>query len=285
MADSIGSPVRTNREGEVLPHGLIGQIASSRPAADTRTGADMHVMLSQVRMAFGNRPVFEDLSCGFPRGRISVILGSSGSGKSTILRLIGGLIRPQRGAVLVDGEDITGLSERAMFRVRRKLGMMFQGGALLDSYTVFDNLALPLLEENHHTHADIAAEVRAGLAAVGVDEVDDLLPGQLSGGMLRRVALARAVIRKPTILLCDEPFSGLDPVSIKRIEALLVGLNRKYGMTVILVSHHVPSTMRMADHVLLLLEGRSVEGAPAELRHGPDSEAADFLNEGLDQGV
>ena len=233
-------------------------------------------------MAFDGRKVFDDLTCGFPRGGISVILGSSGSGKSTILRLIGGLVRPQAGVVAVEGEDVTRLSERGINAVRRKLGMLFQGGALLDSYTVFDNLALPLREQSRLTRDQIAHEVHAALEAVGVTDADHLLPGQLSGGMLRRVALARAIIRKPTILLCDEPFSGLDPVSIKRIEALLVGLNRQFGITLIIVSHHIPSTLRMADRVLLLLGQRFAEGSPAELLKSTDPEVAGFLNEGLD---
>ena len=223
----------------------------------------MHVVLERVGMSFGSRRVFDGLSCGFARGRISIILGGSGSGKSTILRLIGGLIQPQTGVVLVDGQDVTRLSEHKLFAVRQKLGMLFQGGALLDSYSVFENLALPLREQRELNQAEIAEKVHAGLAAVGLSDVDHLLPSQLSGGMLRRVALARAIIRRPIILLCDEPFSGLDPASIKRIEALLVGINRQFAMTLIMVSHHVPSTLRMADHVLLLLNGRTVEGPPA----------------------
>jgi len=128
----------------------------------------------------------------------------------------------------------------------------------------------------------IAEEVHKTLAAVGVTDVDELLPGELSGGMLRRVALARAVIRKPVILLCDEPFSGLDPVSLRLIETLLVGINRQFGITLIVVSHDVPSTMRMADHVILLLANRVVEGSPSELRHSTDQQVADFFTEGLD---
>ena len=233
-------------------------------------------------MSFGARKVFDSLSCGFPSGRISVILGGSGSGKSTILRLIGGLIHPKSGEVLVAGEEITNLSERGLYQVRQKLGMMFQGGALLDSYTVFENLALPLRERRNRppfSEDAIAAEIHATLQAVGVQDVDDLLPGQLSGGMLRRVALARAILRRPLILMCDEPFSGLDPVSIKRIESLLVRINREFGITLIVVSHHIPSTMRMADHVLLLLNNRAVEGSPAELRQSKDPEVVDFLDE------
>jgi phospholipid/cholesterol/gamma-HCH transport system ATP-binding protein len=238
------------------------------------------VVLDDVRAAYGSRRVFDRLSCSFPRGGISIILGGSGSGKSTILRLIGGLLRPKSGAIWVDGQDVSRLSERRLYEVRRKLGMLFQGGALLDTYSVFDNVALPLREQNHKSAEDIAHEVHATLDAVGVTDADNLLPVQLSGGMLRRVALARAIIRKPTILLCDEPFSGLDPVSIKRIESLLVKINHEYGMTLIVVSHHVPSALRMANRLLLILDEQKVlEGTVGQVRQDP--EAAEFLDEGL----
>jgi len=254
--------------------GEPGTKAESSGAVDTPP-----VVLDHVRMEFGGRRVIDDLSVGFPRGGISVILGGSGSGKSTILRLIGGLIRPTAGRVLIDGQDITDLSERRLYQLRRKLGMLFQGGALLDSSTVFDNLALPLREQTRMTAGQIADEVHATLAAVGVSDVDRLLPGQLSGGMLRRVALARAILRKPGILLCDEPFSGLDPASTKRIESLLTGINRQWGMTMIVVSHHIPSTMRMAQRILLLMGTRTVEGSPGELRSSADADIVDFLDE------
>jgi phospholipid/cholesterol/gamma-HCH transport system ATP-binding protein len=227
-------------------------------------------------MAFGTRPVFEDLSCRFFRGRVSCILGGSGSGKSTMLKLIGGLVRPSAGRVLVDGDDVATLSERQLYRVRRKLGMMFQGGALLDSMTVFDNLALPLRERGE-PEAAIADEVHDRLGAVGLDDVDGLLPRQLSGGMVKRVALARAIIQRPVILLVDEPFSGLDPISTRRIEGVLLEVNRKYGITMLVVSHDVPSTMRMADWVMLLLPGRAVEGEPRALATGADTEVVEFL--------
>jgi phospholipid/cholesterol/gamma-HCH transport system ATP-binding protein len=244
--------------------------------------AEGSIFLKDVRMAYGSRRVFESLSCGFPAGKISVILGGSGSGKSTILRLIGGLARAQAGTVMVDGEDVSKLSGRGLSVLRRKLGMMFQGGALLDSYTVFDNIALPLREQRRQSEREIANAVHEILAAVDVRDADDLLPGELSGGMLRRVALARAIIRRPNVLLCDEPFSGLDPVSIRRLEALLVRINKQFGMTMIVVSHDVYSTMRMADHVVLVLRGRVLEGTPGELRHSQDGEAAEFFSDGLD---
>jgi phospholipid/cholesterol/gamma-HCH transport system ATP-binding protein len=257
----------------------------SRSANQQPADGAVHVSLQRIRMSYGSRPVFDSLSCGFPRGRISVILGGSGSGKSTILRLIGGLVQPRAGVVEVDGEDVTRLSESGLRKLRRKLGMLFQGGALLDSYTVFDNLALPLREERKHTQSEVADAVHASLASAALSDIDHLLPGQLSGGMLKRVALARAIIRRPIILLGDEPFSGLDPASIKRIESLLLDLNRQSGMTMILISHHVPSTLRMADHVLLLLGERFVEGSPAQLRSSPDPEIADFLSDGAEEKI
>ena len=246
--------------------------------AQRDTAAETHVELEHVRMAFDDRVVFPDLSCSFPRGKISVILGGSGAGKSTVLRLIGGLVRPQSGHILVGGTDITGLSERELFAVRHKLGMMFQGGALLDSMTVFDNLAFPLREHTDMTEEQIAAEVHDRLEAVGLADVDTLLPGQLSGGMVKRVALARAIIMNPEIVLCDEPFSGLDPISVRRIEALLIAINCARSITVIVVSHHISSTMRMADRVLLLTGDRVIEGEPAELKACADPRTAAFFD-------
>jgi phospholipid/cholesterol/gamma-HCH transport system ATP-binding protein len=241
-----------------------------------------HLAFDDVRMAFGDRQVFDGLSFTFPPGRISVILGGSGSGKSTALRLIGGLVQPLSGRIFVDGDDITRLSERQMYGVRRKLGMLFQGGALLDSMSVFDNLAFPLRERRELREADIATRVRETLTAVGLDDAEDLLPSQLSGGMVKRAALARAIIMQPLILLCDEPFSGLDPISARRIEALLCDINRRFGMTVVVVSHDIVSTMRMAASVLVLLPDGALQGTPAELQASTDARIASFLNPDLD---
>jgi phospholipid/cholesterol/gamma-HCH transport system ATP-binding protein len=254
------------------------------PAMNRRlgVGTEAHVALDHVRAAYGSRRVFDSLCCSFPRGKISVILGGSGSGKSTILRLIGGLIRPVAGGVVVEGQNVAKLGERGLQILRCKLGMLFQGGALLDSWNVFDNLALPLREQMGNDSPGIADEVHASLAAVGLNDIDRLLPSELSGGMLRRVALARALIRKPVILLCDEPFSGLDPASSRRIESLLTSINRQFGMTLIVVSHHVPSTLRMADWVVLLLENRAMEGLPRDLLDSSDPEVGAFLHDGLD---
>jgi phospholipid/cholesterol/gamma-HCH transport system ATP-binding protein len=240
---------------------------------------EAHVRTRHVRMAFGDRVVFGDLSCAFARGRVSVVLGGSGSGKSTMLKVIAGLVRPLAGEVLVDGEDVTRLGERALGRVRRKLGMMFQGGALLDSLTVFDNLAFPLHEHRAMAESAIADAVHRRLRDVGLDDVDALLPGQLSGGMTKRVALARALMMDPVILLCDEPFSGLDPISQRRVEDLLLRVNKEQRITMIVVSHHIPSTVRMADHVVLLLPDRAVEGSPDALLESEDAFVRAFMRE------
>lgn len=233
-------------------------------------------------MAYGEREVFRDVSCSFPRGKISVVLGGSGSGKSTVLRLIAGLVHPTEGKILLDGSDVGSMRERELFAVRRNVGMMFQHGALLDSMSVFDNVAFPLVEHSRLTPQQIKDEVHRTLSAVGLANVDELLPGELSGGMLKRVALARALIQKPTIVLVDEAFSGLDSVSVKVIEALLVRINRTLGMTMISVSHHIPTTMRMADRVVLLLPDDVVQGTPQQVAQHPNARVRRFFDEEIE---
>ncbi len=238
---------------------------------------DAHVELTGVRVAFGDRAVFDGLDVAFERGRVSVIMGSSGCGKSTLLRLIGGLQRPDAGEVRVVDEQIDGLGEIGLGRVRRRLGMQFQNGALLDSMTVFDNIALPLREHGRGGAAEIAERVRATLDSVGLDEVETLLPGELSGGMLRRVAFARAIVMEPEILLADEPFSGLDPPNVSRIESLLVDLNRRLGLTVLVTSHHLASSLRLADRIVLLRDLKALVGTPRELAGSADSAIREFM--------
>ncbi len=242
-----------------------------------------HLRLDQVSMKFGQRTVFENLSFSLPPGEISVIIGGSGSGKSTVLRLIGGLVSPQSGRIVVEGQDISLAGNDVLETARNKIGMLFQGGALLDSLTVFENLALPLREHTDLDDESIATEVHDRLDAVGLSGIDDLLPNQLSGGMRKRVALARAIIRKPSILLCDEPFSGLDPISTRKVEALLVDINRRRGITIVVVSHHVASTMRMASQIVVLLPDGLVVGSPQELQNHNDPRVKAFLTADRDQ--
>lgn len=250
------------------------------------TPPDPHVRLEGVALSFGRRQVFRDLSCAFPRGRLSCVLGGSGSGKSTMLRLIGGLLLPDAGRILVDGQNVPDLSERALFDLRKRIGMMFQGGALLDSETVFDNLAFPLREHARLTPVEIRERVTATLAAVGLHDVEELLPNQLSGGMMRRVALARALIMGPVICLCDEPFSGLDPISVRLVEALFQRINRDTDLTMIVVSHDVASTRRIADHVVVLLPGGvAVQGSPDDLRAHDDPRVRAFMDDEVDPAV
>ena len=232
-----------------------------------------------MRLSFGPRAVFRGLGASFPRGTISVLLGGSGSGKSTLLRLVGGLLRPDAGSIVVAGEEVVGASARTLQSVRQKLGMMFQGGALLDSLSIHENLALPLRERARLREPELGERIQRQLAEVGLEGTEKLLPGQLSGGMIKRAALARALIASPEILLCDEPFSGLDPVTVHRIERLLVELNRSQGMTLLIASHHIPSTLRMADHLFMLLDGQAVSGTPAELVASPDPRVREFLDE------
>jgi phospholipid/cholesterol/gamma-HCH transport system ATP-binding protein len=250
-----------------------------RPGGDAPAGdggaADFQVTLDGVYLKLGDRQVFRGLSCGFRRGRISVVLGGSGGGKSTMLRLIGGLLRPDQGSVRVGDRDVAHLSSRELFHERRRIGMLFQGGALLDSMTLFDNVALPLREHSKLSEREVAETVARRLESVGLPGTEDLYPRQLSGGMLRRAALARAIVRDPEIVLCDEPFSGLDPVNVRRIESLLVDLNRRLGITMIVTSHHIGSTLRMADRIVYLEGGTAVSGSPESI--GSDPRVAEFL--------
>jgi phospholipid/cholesterol/gamma-HCH transport system ATP-binding protein len=238
---------------------------------------DFRVRFDGVHLERGGRRVFEGLSCGFLPSQISVVLGGSGAGKTTALRLIGGLTRPDSGAVYVAGEDVTRLSERQLFRTRARIGMLFQGGALLDSMTIFDNVALPLREHTQLTEPEIAAEVQRRLEAVGLPDIGKLYPRELSGGMSRRAGLARAIVSDPEIVLCDEPFSGLDPINVRRIESLLVDLNRRLGLTMIITSHHLASTLRMADRIVFMVDGIAISGTPDDLLRSHDRRVREFL--------
>ncbi len=238
---------------------------------------DFQVALDGVDLTLGDRSIFRSLSCGFPRGQISIVLGGSGAGKSTILRLIGGLLRPESGAVRVAGLDITEIPERELYQLRMRIGMLFQGGALLDSMTVYENVSLPLREHTDLGEDAIAEAVRERLAAVGLPGTEALYPRQLSGGMVRRAALARAIVRDPELVLVDEPFSGLDPINVRRIEALMVDLNRQRGITLIVTSHHLASSLRMGHRLVFLTDGQAISGEPAELLASGDPRIVEFL--------
>ena len=235
------------------------------------------IVLEGVGLAFGRRVVFDGLDCTMAAGRITVLLGGSGSGKSTLLRSVGGLQPIDRGRIEVGGDEVSQRDVAALRRVRRRIGMLFQHGALIDSMTIFENVALPLREHKGGEEAAIRRAVHENLEAVGLEDIDELLPGELSGGMQRRAALARAIAMSPEILLCDEPFSGLDPPNVARIEALLTQLNRERGLTLVVTSHHVASSLRMADQLVLLADGRAISGTPDELASSEDPAIVAFL--------
>ncbi len=245
--------------------------------AEHRTAGRAHVEVISVRLAFAERRVFDGLSCRFANGKISVVLGASGVGKSTLLRMLAGLLKPDYGDIWLGDQEITRMPERRLRGVRRGLGMMFQGGALLDSLSVFDNVALPLREHTKLSEREIEAKVHAQFEAVGLKKVDALLPGEISGGMKKRVALARAMVMEPSVLLIDEPFSGLDPLAVRLIEALLVEVNRSRGLTMILTNHHIGSTMRMADEIVFLVDGVAVTGSVKEIKESIDPRIQRFL--------
>jgi len=238
-----------------------------------------YITVRDVHLSFGRRPVFEGLSCAMARSGIHLLLGGSGSGKSTLLRMIGGLQRPDTGDVSVAGRPLVGLREKELGEIRQGIGMLFQNGALLDSLSVLENVGLPLREHTRLSSDAIRERVHIVLGSVGLEDVDELLPRELSGGMLRRVAFARAIVMEPEILLCDEPFSGLDPLNVNRIEELLLQLNRDLGLTIVVTSHHMASSLRMANQMILLRDRSCVAGKPEELADSADPDVREFLGE------
>jgi phospholipid/cholesterol/gamma-HCH transport system ATP-binding protein len=216
----------------------------------------------------GENHILRDVSFTVPPGQTKVILGPSGSGKSTILRLLIGLARPDSGSILVDGEDITRVPETRLQEIRRRMGMVFQQGALFDSMTVGENVGYSLLEHADHPEEQVAATVRSYLTLVGLDpDLIDRMPDQLSGGMQRRVAIARALAAQdPELLLYDEPTTGLDPQSAERITDLVVRLRDEHRKTSVMVTHDIADAFKVANRITVLDQGRVVfEGAPAEL--------------------
>jgi phospholipid/cholesterol/gamma-HCH transport system ATP-binding protein len=215
----------------------------------------------------------------FPRGKIIAVMGGSGSGKTTILRLIGGQLRPRSGSVHVDGENVHALDTKGLYGLRRKMGMLFQHGALFTDLTVFENVAFPLRE-----HTDLPDEVIRDLVlmklhAVGLRNAAQLKPSEISGGMARRVALARAVALDPQLIMYDEPFAGLDPISMGVIANLIRRLNDVLGSTSILVSHDVHESFAIADYVYFLSKGKIVaEGAPSALLVSTDPYVKQFVH-------
>ncbi len=218
------------------------------------------VELRDVHLSFGDHRVLRGISFSVTRGEILCVLGGSGVGKSTILRLILRLIRPDRGEILVGGRDICTASLEQVFELRQRMGMVFQGSALFDSLTVFDNVAFPLYEHTQLTEEEILDRVFEVLTFVDLEarSVVELLPAELSGGMRKRVGIARAIVHEPPILLFDEPTSGLDPVTTRTIDDLIVKLRRELGVCAVVVTHDIQSASRIGTRAALLQDGRIV---------------------------
>ena len=237
------------------------------------------VEIRDLEFAYGDRKILSNLRMDFPRGKLIAVMGGSGCGKTTVLRLIGGQIRPQRGEVRVGGEIVHKLNTKGLYRLRRRMGMLFQFGALFTDLSIFDNVAFPLREHTNLPEELIRDLVLMKLNAVGLRNASKLKPGEISGGMARRVAVARAIALDPELIMYDEPFAGLDPISMGLTASLIRNLNDALGSTSILVSHDVNETFAIADYVYFMSAGKIVaEGTPAELRVSTDPYVKQFVN-------
>ena len=237
------------------------------PRHRSRVSEAALVEIDAVRFGYGANPVLKGISMRIPRGKIVAIMGGSGCGKTTLLRLVSGQLRPTEGAVRVAGETVHALDREGLYRLRRRMSMLFQFGALFTDLSVYDNVAFPLREHTDLSEEMVRDLVLLKLEAVGLRGAHGLMPSELSGGMARRVALARAVVMDPMLVLYDEPFAGLDPISMSVVGSLIRRLNDALGATSILVTHDVVESMQIVDYLYFVADGRVVgEGTPAQIR-------------------
>jgi phospholipid/cholesterol/gamma-HCH transport system ATP-binding protein len=237
------------------------------------------VVLRDLHFAYGDRPILQGVSLAVPRGKITALMGASGGGKTTVLRLIGGQYTAQSGSLVFDGQEVSQLSHAQLYAARRRMGMLFQFGALFTDISVFDNVAFPLREHTDLPEAMVRDIVLMKLEAVGLRGARDLLPSEISGGMARRVALARAIALDPELVMYDEPFAGLDPISLGTAARLIRQLNDALGLTSIVVSHDLDETFAIADQVIVLANGRiAAQGTPDEVRQSRDPLVHQFVN-------
>jgi phospholipid/cholesterol/gamma-HCH transport system ATP-binding protein len=242
------------------------------------------VEIRNLGYAVSGRPIFDGLDMDIPRGKVTAVMGPSGTGKTTLLRLVTGQVRADTGSIHVAGEDLRNLKRADLYALRRRMGMLFQNGALLTDLSVFENVAFPIREHTDLPERLIRQLILTKLEAVGLRGAADLMPSELSGGMGRRVALARAIVMDPEILIYDEPFVGLDPISMGVILRLIRRLNDTLGLTSIVVSHDVQEISTVSDNVFLLSAGKVVaRGSPQELRANPSEVVRQFVG-GLPDG-
>jgi phospholipid/cholesterol/gamma-HCH transport system ATP-binding protein len=240
--------------------------------------------LRGVTKCFGDKTVLAGIDLILERGETLVVIGGSGSGKSTLARIIVGLEPPTAGEVLLDGIDLFSLGDSALQDARRRFGMVFQGRALLDGMTVFDNVAFPLRERGHYSESDVRARVDAQLEVLGLSDAASKLPSELSGGMAKRVGIARAMVMGPELLVYDEPTSGLDPVTSRTVDALIEDLRERFCVTSVVITHDMATAYGIADRVVLLANGRvAAEGAPDAVFRLEDDRIRPFaLSSGVD---
>lgn len=244
------------------------------------------VDIDNVSFAYNGNPILDGLSMRFLRGKVVAVMGGSGSGKTTILRLIGGQLIPRSGTVRVNDQVVHTLEEKQLYKLRRNMGMLFQHGALFTDLTVFENVAFPLREHTNLTDALIRDLVLLKLHCVGLRNAAHLKPAEISGGMARRVALARAAVLDPQLIMYDEPFAGLDPISMGVTANLIRTLNQALGSTSIIVSHDVHESFLIADYVYFLSRGKIVaHGSPDEMRASTDPYVVQFINAQVDGPV
>ena len=237
------------------------------------------VELRHLTFGYGDRVVLDDISLSVPRGKVTALMGASGGGKTTILRLIGGQNRAQAGQMLFDGRDVTPMNQAQIYAARRRMGMLFQFGALFADLSVFENVAFPLREHTKLAEALIRDIVLMKLNAVGLRGAHDLMPSDLSGGMVRRIGLARAIALDPELVMYDEPFSGLDPISLSIAARLLRQLNDSMGLTSIFVSHELEQTFAISDHVIILANGKiATQGTPGQVQQSTDPLVYQYVN-------
>jgi phospholipid/cholesterol/gamma-HCH transport system ATP-binding protein len=249
-------------------------------AAENRetAGNGNAVEVRDLRKRFDHQQVLDGITLDFPAGQITTIVGPSGSGKTVLLKNLNLLLRPDSGTIVIDGVDVTKISGRSLDAVREKLGMLFQSGALFDSMSVFDNVAFPLVEKTKQTREEIAGRVRETLQAVGLDGMEVKFPSQLSGGMQKRAALARALVHRPKILMLDEPTTGLDPTRTAAIHDLIRRTQIDFHLTVVMVSHDVPEVFRICDRVAFLHSGKTrLNGTVDEVMAADDEIFKRFL--------
>lgn len=240
---------------------------------------DHLVNITNLSFSRGSHPIFKGVNIEVKRGKITAIMGPSGTGKTTLLRLIGGLLRPDSGEIRLQGQCIHQMSRKELYQARRKMGLLFQNSALFTHLSVFDNVAFPLIEHTNLNQAMLRDIVLMKLESVGLRGAAHLMPAELSGGMARRVALARAIALDPALMMYDEPFTGQDPISMGVLVRLIKRLNQLLQTTTIIVSHDVEETCSIADYIYLIADGKIIgEGEPQALRESTQPEVRQFMH-------